>query len=105
MSSSSSSASSSEDISPLYPYPLITPKGAKEDKEKDWLKIGAIVAAVVGGLIAALAVLCIMGILPHDLLGGTLGTGITLIVGGTILAPAAYILFDKWQNPKKESTQ
>jgi len=100
MSSSSTSASSASigDIS-FYSYPLITPKADNKEKKKDWVKIGAIVTAVIGGLIAALAIVCIMGIFPHDLLGGPLGTGITLIAGAALLLPSAYVLYDRWKNP------
>ena len=100
VSSSSSSSSSSVDDSDFYHYPLVTHEEHVE-KKKDWVKIGAIIAAVVGGAIAALAVLCILKFLPFDLLGGTLGIGITLITGLAILAPAAYILIDRWRNPQK----
>ena len=75
--------------------PLLTPL-KNEETPKDWLKIGAIVAAVAGALIAALAVSCIMGIFPLDFVGGKLGAGITLITGAAILLPAALIIYKRW---------
>lgn len=95
MSSSTSSTSIGDNL--FYFYPLITPKRT-EKKKKDWVKIGSLVAAVIGGLIAALAVFCIMRFLPLDLLGGPVGTAITLIVDAAILLPAAYVLYDRWKN-------
>lgn len=86
-----------------YTAPLLTYKGEKEETPTDWVKIGAIAAAVIGGLIAALAGACIMGVFPQELLGGPLGTGITLIVGASILLPAALVFYDKWKNPPSPS--
>jgi hypothetical protein len=97
-----SSSSASIEKSSFEFYPLITPK-IHEQKNKDWVKIGAIVAAVIGGLTAALAILCLLNILPSDLLGGPFGTGVTLIVGAAILLPAGYVLFDRWRNPPQPS--
>lgn len=78
--------------------PLLPPKKvAKEETPTDWAKIGAIVAAVIGGLLVALGYACIQGLCPRELLGGTLGIGVTLIAGATILLPAAIVLFDKWK--------
>src|ERR1700722_10425028 len=96
-SSSSSSSSSSTEIDPSDRYhPLISAKAKQETKKRDWAKSASIVAVVVGGLIAALALLCILGIFPSDLLGPPpLGTGITLVAGATILLPAAYVLYHR----------
>ena len=80
-----------------YTAPLLRPKVEKKDPPTDWVKIGAIAAAVIGGLIVALAVACIMDYFPTALLGGPLGTGITLILGAAVLLPAAMVLFEKWQ--------
>lgn len=80
-----------------YTAPLLRPKVETKDLPTDWVKIGAIAAAVIGGLITALAAACIMDYFPTALLGGPLGTGITLILGAAILLPAAMILLDKWQ--------
>lgn len=91
---SASRSSSSKELPP-GDFPLITPK-PKEEKETDWEKIAAIVGAVVGAILVALAMLSLFKFLPVELLGGPLGTGIVLIVGVGILLPAAYILFKKW---------
>ena len=80
--------------------PLLNPKREKKELPTDWEKIGSIAAAVIGGVIVALALACIMGYFPPELLGGPLAAGITLIIGATILLPAAIILFDKWMNPE-----
>jgi hypothetical protein len=86
------------DPSPSSQYPLITPKTDEEEKKKDWAKIGAIAAAVIGGLIVALGYLCFTGNFPRELLGGSIGCGLTMIVGGAILIPAAFVLFRKFRN-------
>ena len=80
-----------------YTAPLLRPKVEAQDPPPDWVKIGAIAAAILGGLITALAVSCIMDYFPTALLGGALGTGLTLILGAAILLPAAMVLLDKWQ--------
>jgi hypothetical protein len=61
--------------------------------------IGAIIAAVVGGLIAGLAALCIQGYFPTALLGGPFGVGATAIVGLAILIPSGYLIYRQWKNP------
>jgi len=99
----SSASFSIEGSSSWKYYPLITLKAEKK-KPKDWVKIGSIVAIIVGGLLAALAVLCIMKFLPSNLLGGPIGIGVTLIVGAAILLPAAYVLFNHlFCAPRKKS--
>lgn len=84
--------------------PLTRPKSTTPETPTDWLMIGAIAAAIIGGLIAGLAAACVMGYFPRELLGGPLGTGVTFFAGAAILLPAAMILFEKWYNPESSLT-
>lgn len=100
MSISSSSSSDEEIRSTRYQAPLHNHIRAKKE-ERDWVMITAIVAAVIGGLLVALAVTTFMKVLPADLLGGGMGSGVTLVAGGAILIPAAFVIFDRWQASKE----
>lgn len=80
-----------------YTAPLLRPKVETKDPPTDWVKIGAIAAAIIGGLITGLAIACVMDYFPTALLGGPLGTGLTLILGAAILLPAAMVLLEKWK--------
>jgi hypothetical protein len=103
-SSSSSSSYASSELSETSRY-LPLRKRKEEEPKKNWMKIGAIVAIVIGALIAALAVICFMNIFPKTLLGGPLGTGITFMVGIGIAVPAALVAYKYWHSPtgKRES--
>jgi hypothetical protein len=92
---SSSSTVNVADWDNKYLYPLLASKSSASSS-RDWIKISAIVAAIVGALIAGLAVLCYMGIFPVELLGGPLGTGITLIAGSAIALPSAVVVYKRW---------
>ncbi len=103
MTSSSSSVSSDESFSDyeIKDHPLIRDK---KIEKKDWIKIGAIVVAVIGAIIAGIAVLSIMQMLPTDPFGSPVAKGLTLIAGATILAPAALVLFRRYfVNPPNEN--
>lgn len=80
-----------------FTHPLLRPKAKPEETPTDWVKIAAIAAAILGGVIAGLGVCCFMDYFPTSLLGGPLGTGITVITGLTILLPAALVLLSKWK--------
>jgi hypothetical protein len=98
--------SSSSELGDIYnstTAPLLPPQEEKDPIPPDWVKIGAIVAAILGGLIAGLAVCCTMRILPQEFLGGQYGVAITLVIGATILLPAAFVLFKKWQEDKEKN--
>ncbi len=71
-------------------------KHREADPKKNWKKIGAIAAAVIGALIAGFAILCAMDYLPNYLLGGTAGIGASLIVGAAIAIPSAYFAYQNW---------
>lgn len=99
--SSSEVSSSEEERYSRYQAPLHNHIRAKKE-ERDWVMISAIVAAVVGGLLVALAITTFLKVLPPDLLGGGTGSGITLVAGGAILIPAAFVIFDRWQASKNQ---
>ena len=100
----SSSSPSLEGLASIHTYPLLTPKAKEKSSKTDWEWISTIVVAVIGALIAALSVICIMGIFPPELLGGLPWASVTFFIGAAIAAPAGLILFDKWQNPPKKGS-
>ena len=85
-------------ISDKFTCPLLLPKIKEPEKKRDPVKMTAIITAVAGGIIAAIAALCIVGIFPRELLGGTLGIGITVILGLGLLVPSVYVIFKRWND-------
>jgi hypothetical protein len=100
VSRSSSSGSLDELVYNTQTAPLLPHKPKEEDK-KDWVKTTAIVVAVIGALIAALGFACMKGIFPAELLGGTLGSGITLVAGAVIAVPAGVLIYERWNNSEE----
>lgn len=78
--------------------PLLPPPEKKVEKPRDWLKITAIAAAVISGLVIGLGMLCVMGMLPPDLLGGSIGMYATIAAGGLIFIPSVYVVYKRWNN-------
>lgn len=91
-----SSSSSSELILNRYTQPLFRIQKSTAQEKRDWVKTASIASAAVGGVISALAFLCIQGTFPIGLLGGPLGVGVTLVIGLNILLPSAYVLWVHW---------
>ena len=87
--------SSSQAIEPKTRHLLLCPKQITENPPNYPKKI-AIICAVVGLLIAAIGALCFAGIFPVEILGGSIGMIICLIVGATILFPSAYFVWKLW---------
>lgn len=78
--------------------PLSTEKN-DNPKPKDWIKITALVVLVIAGLVAAFSGLCLSGMFPIEIFGGTHNTLFTLFGTGLIAVSAGGIFYYRWKKP------
>lgn len=76
---------------------LLPAEREEETKPKDWVKITAIAILVISGLVAAFSVLCISGMFPVDIFGGTHTALFTAFGAGLVAASAGGVVYYKWK--------
>ena len=62
----------------------------------EWAQIGIIALGVIGALVAAFGGICMAGMFPVDILGGTQGAIITMGAGAVTALSAGLTYYFKW---------